>query len=399
LNSNIADAQAGLGELKRQLEAGEITPQAYAEQERDLAASLLESTRNMESAPMAGRGSRSKMSALVSIALMTSVVVVVAGGIYYAVLTHRSDAPGTAKTVDQQTAASAPDTRDNRPAHALSDEQLQRMVDQASSQVKSDPKDSAAWAMLAHSYEMLGKFAEATKAYAQLAKLLPKDAQVLADYADALAVANGRQLHGEPSELVNKALAIDAKNVKALVLAGSAALERSSYEEAVGYWERARSASTDPSLKTQIDASINDARLAAKGLAGTTAASAAGDGRSAVGAAGSNVAGRVILSDDLVGKAPPDATVFIFARPVSGSRMPVALVKRKVSDLPADFVLDDSNAMVRDMKLSQLSAVVIGARISMSGDVMPQPGDMQGWSAPVNIGAQGVKLEISEVLK
>jgi cytochrome c-type biogenesis protein CcmH len=55
--------------------------------------------------------------------------------------------------------------------------------------------------------------------------------------------------------------------------------------------------------------------------------------------------------------------------------------------------------MVRDVKLSQLSTVVIGARISKRGDVMPQAGDMQGWSAPVSVGTRGIKLEISEVLK
>jgi len=109
--------------------------------------------------------------------------------------------------------------------------------------------------------------------------------------------------------------------------------------------------------------------------------------------------GRVSLADELVSKAAPDATVFIFARPVKGSRMPVALLRKQVRDLPLDFRLDDSMSMVPSVKLSQTPMVVIGARVSKRGDVMPQAGDMQGWSAPVAAGTKGIKLEISEVIK
>ena len=394
LQPDIAATRAGLDELKRQLAAGELAPEAYAEQEQRLAGTLLASAGSARLAPPASRPHRSRTTAIAS----GVSILLISGGLLYAVLLDGSGVRRESTMAMPEPAASVSD-RGDKPIHALSDEQLERMVEQASKQVKTSPKDTGSWAMLAHSYEMLGKFAEAAKAYARLAALLPKDAQVLSDYADALAVANGRQLRGEPSELIGKALAIDPKNVKALVLAGSAALERSDYEEAIGYWERARVASADVSLKAQIDTSIDNARLAAKGIAAKGAASAAGDGSAPTAGASSRVSGRVILSDDLVGKASPEATVFIFARPVSGSRMPVALLRRKVSDLPTDFVLDDSNSMVRDVKLSQLTTVVIGARISKRGDVMPQAGDMQGWSAPVSIGAQGVKLEISEVLK
>ena len=287
-----------------------------------------------------------------------------------------------------------------KPAHALSDEQLQRMVEQATAQAKKNPEDAAAWAMVAHSYDMLGKFAESSKAYATLARLVPKDAQVLADYADALAVANGRTLHGEPAALVKKALAIDGKNLKALVLAGTAALENKNYGEAVNYWERALAVSTDAAFRHQIEGSIADAKAASRGeTTGERDAAAGSATPSSASVADAVVSGRVSLADELVAKASPDATVFIFARPVKGSRMPVALLRKRVRDLPIDFTLDDSIAMVPDAKLSQVSTVVIGARISKRGDVAPQPGDMQGWSAPVRVGTKGIKLEISEVLK
>ena len=287
-----------------------------------------------------------------------------------------------------------------KPAHALSDEQLQRMVEQATAQIKKNPEDVAAWAMVAHSYDMLGKFAESSKAYAKLARLVPNDAQVLADYADALAVANGRTLQGEPAALVKKALSKDGKNLKALVLAGTAALETKDYVEAVNYWERARDVSTDAAFKQQLERSIADARAVSRGeAAGERDATMSAATRASAAVTGAVISGRVSLADELAATASPDATVFIFARPAKGSRMPVALLRKHVRDLPIDFTLDDSMAMVPDAKLSQAPTVVIGARISKRGDVAPQSGDMQGWSAPVSPGTTGIKLEISEVLK
>jgi cytochrome c-type biogenesis protein CcmH len=307
------------------------------------------------------------------------------------------------RTAESPTASTSPNANapapqtPEKPVRALSDEQLERMVEQANSQTQKDPKDVTSWAMLAHSYDMLGKFAESAKAYEQLVKLAPKDAQVLADYADALAVAHGRSLEGEPSKLIDKALAIDPKNLKALSLAGTAAFERQDYAQAVALWDRARAVSTDPQFTLQIESGISEARALAKGESASAPAPVASAVAAAPGVA--FVSGRVSLADDLIKKAPPDATVFVFARPAQGSRMPVALLRKQVRDLPLDFKLDDSMSMVPDAKLSQVPAVIIGARVSMRGDVMPQPGDMQGWSAPVNVGTKGIKLEISEVLK
>jgi len=247
---------------------------------------------------------------------------------------------------------------------------------------------------------MQGRFAESSKAYASLARLRPKDAQVLADYADALAVANGRTLRGEPSALIDKALALDPANLKALTLAGTAAYEREDYAQARQRWSRARALSTDPAFLREIDASLASARAAGK----LPVRAAAAPSAPALGAATTTttatatVSGRVSLADDLVARTAADATVFVFARPVDGSRMPVAILRRHVRDLPLDFTLDDSLAMVPTVRLSQAGSVVIVARVSRRGDVAPQAGDLQGLSAPVPVGARGIKLEISEVL-
>jgi cytochrome c-type biogenesis protein CcmH len=295
--------------------------------------------------------------------------------------------------------SAATDAGTGKSLKALSDEQLERMVAQATQQTEKEPKNTSAWAMLAHSYEMLGKFSEAVKAYTQLALLLPKDAQVLADYADVLAVSNGRSFKGEPFELLQRALALDPKNTKALVLAGSAYMEQDDAKQAVAFLERARATSTDPEFQRQIDASIAQAKAPAAPALSASAATAAASAPVGPTVSVGHVSGRVWLADSLQAKLPAQATLFVYARPVEGSRMPVALLRKKVSDLPLNFTLDDSMAMVANSGLSKFATVVVVARVSLRGNVTPQAGDLEGVSAPVAVGAKDLKLEITEVLK
>ena len=377
LAARMQQSRERLVQIDTELADGRITPDAHREERSRLMADLIGAAD-----PQGSPANRTTAWRRWTPAAALALIVAAAGTALF--VTQREGGP-------TPPAAQAPGDA-GKPAHALTDEQLQRMVTEASEQTKRDPKDVTAWALLAHSYDMLGKFAESTKAYEQLVKLAPKDAQVLADYADALAVAHGRSLDGEPEALVKKALELDPVNVKALSLAGTAAFEHKQYEQAVALWERAKSASQDPRFTQQIDAGIAEARALAKGDAPPAPVAAAASGPAVI-------SGRVSLADDLAGKAPPDATVFVFARPVQGSRMPVAILRKQVRDLPLDFSLDDSMSMVKEAKLSQTPRVIIGARVSMRGDVMPQAGDMQGFSAPVNVGATGIHLEISEVLK
>ncbi len=385
ISPHIGTSRERLAQLQADLDAGRLTQESFDEQRRQVAAGLLDTAAELPAVKPARLplAPRAIAGALVVVAVVVGLVVV---------LNRTPESPSESSSPNA--GAPVPQTPE-KPVRALTDEQLERMVEQARAQTQKDPKDVTSWAMLAHSYDMLGKFAESAKAYEELVKLAPKDAQVLADYADALAVAHGRSLEGEPSKLVDKALTIDPKNLKALSLAGTAAFERQDYAQAIALWDRARAVSTDPQFTLQIESGINEARALAKGE--SVSATAASAVAAAPGVA--FVAGRVSLADDLAKKAPPDATVFVFARPAQGSRMPVALLRKQVRDLPLDFKLDDSMSMVPDVKLSQVPTVIIGARVSMRGDVMPQPGDMQGWSAPVNVGTKGIKLEISEVLK
>jgi cytochrome c-type biogenesis protein CcmH len=115
-------------------------------------------------------------------------------------------------------------------------------------------------------------------------------------------------------------------------------------------------------------------------------------------AAGAFVAGKVTITAAMLGKASPEDSVFIFARAAEGPRMPLAALRKQVKDLPVTFKLDDSMGMTPQMKLSSFDKVVVGARISKSGNPIAQPGDLQGSSAPVALGSSDLKIEINQVV-
>lgn len=340
---------------------------------------------HQEAVPAAGLSRQSWL-------MLVSVFVVVAALAWAGVYFWRAIALGSkGEEARPAAAASAPTAGQAKPVKALTDEQLDRMVAQVSEQTQREPKNHTAWAMLAHTYEMQGKFPEAVRAYAKLIELVPRDAQLLADYADALAVANGRSFKGEPQALIERALVADPKNAKALALAATAQMDEKAWDKAQGYWERVQKATQDPALL----------ELAQMGLTQVQALSgkAASPQRAASGAAGAALAGTVTVAESIKAQVPKQGTLFVFARPAQGSRMPVALLKKQVTDLPLSFVLDDAAAMVPGVGLSGQKDVVVVARISVSGNVTPAPGDLQGVSAPVPVGQKAIKLEINEVLK
>ncbi len=283
--------------------------------------------------------------------------------------------------------------------------QVQAMVSKLEERLKTQPDDVEGWRMMARSYNVMGRHADAVKAYQRLVALQPQDAQALADMADATAMVNGRTLDGEPEKLIQQALKLDPRNVKALALAGTVAFNRSDFKAAVDHWERAvANAEPGSGYAQQLAGALDEARQRAglppsqaPGVAGATPPAAAAPADTVAAAASpAAIRGRVTLRALLKDKVGPDDTVFIFARPATGSRMPLAILRRKVSDLPVDFTLDDSLAMSPAAKLSSAQQVVVGARISRSGNAAPGPGDLQALSAAVGVNATGVVLEIGD---
>jgi cytochrome c-type biogenesis protein CcmH len=281
--------------------------------------------------------------------------------------------------------------------------QIQAMVDKLAQRLKDKPDDAEGWRMLARSYIVLERPGDAVAAYKKAVALNGNDAGLLADYADALAMTKGRDLTGEPLALVQKALQIDPTNLKALALAGSAAFDQKDFAAAVGHWEKlAAAAPPDSPWLPNVRESIAEARRAA-GMP-VAAAPTPGPGQPPAQTAAANsatVTGTVSLAAALRAQAAPEDTVFVYARAASGPRMPLAIVRKQVKDLPFDFVLDDSTAMSPALRLSGFQSVVVGARVSKSGNAIPQPGDLAGQSAPLAPGApgaKGLKLEIATVV-
>ena len=273
-------------------------------------------------------------------------------------------------------------------------EQIEAMVSAFAARLEAvpanQPADPKAWEMLARSYAAMQKFTEANKAFKRAIELAPGNAQLLADHADVVAMLQGQSMVGEPTKLYERALVLDPNNLKALALAGSAAFEKKDFAKAIQFWSTAQGLAPPGSdFAKGLASSVEEAR-AASGAPQAVA-------KSAPAAISANIQGVVSLSSGLKSKVAPDDTVFIFARATQGPRMPLAILKRKASELPITFTLDDSTAMSDELKLSKFEMVVVGARVSKSGNALPQSGDLVGQSAPVKAGGGKLMLTIDAV--
>ena len=287
--------------------------------------------------------------------------------------------------------------------------QIEAMVDglarRLESQTEPQEGDLQAWTMLANSYAVLNRFPEASKAFARARALSPDNAQLLADHADVLAMMQGQSVEGEPGRLVMRALQLEPDNLKALTMAGSWAFERHDYAGAINYWSRAQplappgsdfAAGLENSLQQARAAAAQSGQLAA-GTGKATPQQAAGN-KPASNAHAAQVSGEVQVTDVLAKRVRPTDTVFVFARATEGPRMPLAIIKRPAGDLPFTFTLDDSSAMGPQFRISGVRQVIIGARISPSGDATPRSGDLTGQIGPVDVGSGKLVLMIDRVV-
>lgn len=400
MSSRIEELKQRLRELDARVPAGaqpdDATRDERARLERELVQAVMqagpEPSPGQAAAPATAPATPPRASKRLLAGLAALVVVVAIGGYLW------KGQPG-ALTGNPPSAAA--------PAAGSQEEQIAAMVGKLENRLKEQPDDAQGWSMLGRSYSVLGRYADAVNAFKKVIELQPKDAQAHADQADALAMAHGRQLAGEPEKLINKALELDPKNLKALALAGTIAFDRGDFATAVRHWEAAIVAGeSDSELVRNLQAGVAEARSRG-GLppsAGATAsapalaqAPKATDAPAAAGTA--QVSGRVTLAPALRARAAPDDTVFIFARAVDGPRVPLAALRKQVKDLPFDFVLDDSMAMNAAMRLSSATQVIVSARVSKSGNAVAQAGDLQGASPAVRVGTKALMIEIGEEVK
>jgi cytochrome c-type biogenesis protein CcmH len=399
MSTDIATLRHQLQQLKALHDSGDLGAAIYEQSRADLERKIVEQVMAGGAAAAAkpsAPASRPSWPLLAGVA--AAAIALAAAGYWWAGSPSMPSASGTSATdgsvASERSAGASP--------HSVSPQQMTEMADKLAARLKDKPDDAEGWTMLARSYAVLERHADAVPAYRKAASLRATDAQLLADFADALAVTNNRSLEGEPRELIERALKLEPDNLKALSLAGTAAFNRKDYTTAVRHWTRIEQvAPADSSYLSQVKGSIAEARELGKlpaPAAGSDATSTVARAATTNPAAGASVSGTITLAAALVGQAGPNDTVFVFARPVEGSRMPLAILRKQVKDLPIQFTLDDSLAMSAAAKLSAHKQVMVGARISKSGDAMPQPGDLTGLSEPVAVGVRGLKIEISQTV-
>lgn len=220
---NVAVYRDQLRELAADVSVGTLGADQYEGSRQEIERRLLEEVRGGTDSPPGGRARWGALALGVTVPLCAALM-------YLAVGTPRALVPGALE-------AAAGDA----PPQA-SREQIVAMVGRLAQRLKEHPDNAEGWAMLAKSYGVMGRYPEASQAYEQATRRLPPkgaaSAQVLADYADVLAMAQGQTLRGEPEKIVARALAADPENIKALALAGAAAFERKNYLIAERHWQR-----------------------------------------------------------------------------------------------------------------------------------------------------------------
>jgi cytochrome c-type biogenesis protein CcmH len=385
-SANLEIFRDQIAEMDADLRNGLLTQEMFDQGKGELQSRLLDEVGAVQSASAAVAPNPLKILALVLSVLLP----VTAVGVYWKV--------GNRHALLQKESIVRAEGFNN----VRTDASLQALEEE----LAAKPDDAESLLLLARTYSERERFAEAAKTYDRLTRLVPNEAQLWADYADVLAMASGRTLSGMPTKLLDKALALDPDNFKALALSGSAAMERGDYAVTIQHWEKLLKMipKDDENVKI-VESGIQQARVLMAQKSGAKLPAMAQRApvaeqqvqTQAVQSGKEAISGTVALSASLKAQVSPDDTVFVLVRAAEGPKMPLAIVRKQVKDLPFKFTLDDSTSMSPQMKVSNFDQVVVIARVSKSGTAMPQPGDLQGMSPVIKPGTTGLKLSIDKI--
>jgi cytochrome c-type biogenesis protein CcmH len=262
--------------------------------------------------------------------------------------------------------------------------------------LKGGMNDPEGLYLLGASYMQLQQAELAAVALKRAYELAPDQPNITLAYAEAMLFANKGKLNNESNQLLRRLLQTNPQSERVLFLLGWGSFNANAYQEAVRYWQTLLALRDPDSEGAQVlrnsiaEAQARQAELNKPSVAQQQTPSSDGP----------SIAVTVDVSPNLRSKLSADATLFIFAKAVSGPPMPLAAVRQPARDFPVQVVLDDKQAMMPSMKLSQFEQVVVGARISKSGDVTAQSGDLQSLSDTLNLtdGAQSVALVIDQIV-
>ncbi|AEG00744.1 cytochrome c-type biogenesis protein CcmI [Methylomonas methanica MC09] len=339
---NIKIARQRLAELKQQLQEGALTQTQFDEQYNELQLILnddIEAAAVVQTSAQQGRW---------IIPILAVVIPSVSLLIY--LLLGDSNAMNKAELQANQSKAA---------------ENVAQMIGKLEQRLQQQPDDIEGWKMLGRSYTYLQQYQQAADVYAKLYRLQPDDTDIQLQYANNLAMARGGRMAGEPAQLIKQVLDKQPENGTALWLGGMAKAEEGDLNTARQYWQKLATLLPADSEPLQQVRQMLDAVEAE--LAKSTNAIASVDIQVAVD-----------IDPAIKSKLAADTTLFVYAQAVTGPKMPLAIVKKQLGDLPLTLVLNDSMAMQPSTHLSEYPQLRIVARVSQSGQAMSQPGDLIG---------------------
>ena len=261
---------------------------------------------------------------------------------------------------------------------AMPETSVEILLEELRERVRDAPDDREAWMVLVRSNMQLGRYAEAVSAAEHLYRLAPRDPPVILALIDALAMSQGGRIAGRAVELIDDVLSLDPNNATAQILKGIIEQEAGDGTSAMVWWLRALDQTApDSPLREELVRMIDSAR------GGTTPAAAPVAAPRAHATAQLRIS--VSLDESLTERTRPEDTVFVFARAVEGSKIPLAVSRHTRAQLPLTITLDETMAMVPGMSIADFEKVYVVARISAAGSPQAHSGDLEGSSAEITV--------------
>lgn len=285
---------------------------------------------------------------------------------------------------------------------------MEQAIAKLAEKLKQNPDDAEGWTLLGRAYEATQRFPEARDALKHAYDLAKGDPDVAVAYAEALALSSPtRRIEGEPRQILDGALKAAPDNQRGLWLLGISEYQAKKFDSAIAAWKRLlgvlpKDSDIIPSVQQQIaraEAERDGKPLPADATETASAAPQESAGASQPAAEGAQLHVEVSLNPKLAGKIAPGDVLFVYAKAASGPPMPLAIQRMEASKLPVTVTLTDGMGMLPSMKLSQFPQVVVGARVSKSGNALPQSGDLQVLSQPIAVTTTDpIKLTIDSVV-
>lgn len=410
---NVSIAKERLDEIAAEHASGAMTDDLYEQSKAELEASLVDDIQQQQDGGISLASTDSKIYG--RNALIAIVVLIPAGAIaMYQYL-------GSPQYIDFAGASAGSSSSSSHAAAGAPPATMEELITRLRERLASNPEDGEGWFLLAKSYMAQEDYAGALEAFEKTHEIIGDHPAILLGMADASAMLKDGNLIGKSSEYIDKALQIEPDNSTGLWLGGMASQQNGRFQQAVDRWSQLiPRLGNDPTALQQVqslidnavaEASQNGIDVVVKQIESTAALPSINNPDSIAvkpaqnpetGSAGQAPAIKAWISIDasVQNRVSPDDVVFVFAKASSGPPMPLAAYKTTVSDLPMEVTLDDSMAMMPQMKLSAFEEVVVSARVSRSGQPRAMPGDISSELITVQLdGIVGVELNIVETVQ